>query len=187
MYGQHMAHIRLLIYCVLFVAVSSFSSSGFMQHMFSPIPHIAPAIEVYLVSDSSYYSTFISAWRTTKLWATDRFLNSYCSIKVSWELVMKTRTLPYLHFRSTEHLNWNHWGSVLCPVALQWWLSSERIFSAAIRAIYKSLQSVFWGLRLVESNTFGGWSCSPTESCLIDISLTKQKQQSHGDGLMILD
>lgn len=26
-----------------------------MQHMFSPIPHIAAAIEVYVVSDSSYY------------------------------------------------------------------------------------------------------------------------------------
>lgn len=57
MYGQHMAHIRLLIYCVLLWQVSSFSSNGFMQHMFSSIPHNTPAIEVYLVSDTSYYST----------------------------------------------------------------------------------------------------------------------------------
>lgn len=55
MYGQHMAHIRLLICCVL--AVSSFSSNGLMQHMFSSIPHITPAIEVYLISDTSYYRT----------------------------------------------------------------------------------------------------------------------------------
>lgn len=52
MYGQHMAHIRLLIYCFV-LAVSSFSCAGFMQHMFSPITHITEAIEDYLVSDTS--------------------------------------------------------------------------------------------------------------------------------------
>lgn len=52
MYGEHMAHIRLLIYCFV-SAVSSFSSTGFMQHMFSAITHITEAIEVYLVSDTS--------------------------------------------------------------------------------------------------------------------------------------
>lgn len=57
MYGQHMAHIKLLLYCALFKAGSPFSSSGFMRHMFSPVPHITPAIEVYLVSDISYYNT----------------------------------------------------------------------------------------------------------------------------------
>ncbi|KAM7406438.1 hypothetical protein PAMP_000813 [Pampus punctatissimus] len=31
--------------------VSSFSSNGFMQHMFSPIPHITPAIEVMKVME----------------------------------------------------------------------------------------------------------------------------------------
>lgn len=50
-------HILDYSYIVFCLAVSSFASNGFMQHMFSPIPHIAPAIEVYLVSDTSYYST----------------------------------------------------------------------------------------------------------------------------------
>lgn len=46
MYGQHMAHIRLLIYCVLFWQYHLSHPIGFMQHMFSAIPHITQAIEV---------------------------------------------------------------------------------------------------------------------------------------------
>ena len=45
-----------------------------MQHMFSPIPHITPAIEVMEVSDTSYYSTLYlykapqsSEWQTAVL------------------------------------------------------------------------------------------------------------------------
>lgn len=57
MYGQHMARIKLLLYHALFKAGSPFSSNGFMQHMFTPIAHITPAIEVYLVSDIRHYNT----------------------------------------------------------------------------------------------------------------------------------
>ena len=111
-----------------------------MQHMFSPIPHITSAIEVYLVSDSSYYTTlYLHKGALSSEELTGFFL---CLLKQkSWLGTCNEHEdyQPADHFGVIRLINWNHWDSVLCLMALQWWLFKEKIFLTVIQTIYKSL------------------------------------------------